>query len=246
MAHDRVPLVLLHGFPMDRRLWTAVAVALADVAEVVPLDLRGFGTSADDRPFSIDALADDVHRWVDGQPCVLGGLSMGGYVALSVADRYPADLAGLVLFDTKATADDAAARAKRDEMIAVARAGGSAAVADAMVPKLLSPAAPAASADASAALRRMATAVPVDTLVHALLAMRDRPDRTAALARITVPTLCVVGADDAATPPAVVEDMRRRIRTAAPLAVIPSAGHVPPLENPAAVTAVVRSFLASL
>ncbi len=76
--------------------------------------------------------------------------------------------------------------------------------------------------------------------------MRDRPDRTAALARIAVPTLCVVGADDAATPPAVVEDMRRQIPGADPLAVIPDAGHVPPMENPAAVSDVLRRFLARL
>ncbi len=239
---DRVPLVLLHGFPMDRRIWTAQADALADLAEVVPLDFRGFGTSADDRPFSIDDLADDVHRWVDGQPCVLGGLSMGGYVALSVADRYPGDLAGLVLFDTKATADDAAARAKRDEMIALAAAGGAGAITAEMEPKLLS----AAASDAiRARFRRMANGVPPATLARALAAMRDRPDRTDVLGRIGVPTLCVVGADDAVTPPAVVEALRRQI-PGAELAVIDGAGHVPPVENPAAVNAVLRPFLTRL
>ncbi len=89
----------------------------------------------------------------------------------------------------------------------------------------------------------MAESVAAATLVQALAALRDRPDRTAALARIAVPTLCVVGADDAVTPPAVVEDMRRQIPGADPLAVIAGAGHVPPMENPAAVNAVLRTFI---
>ena len=241
----RPPLVLLHGFPMTTVIWQAMTGC-----PVVPVAFRGFGGVPADGPFTIDDLADDVHRAAGdlnaappGARCVLGGLSMGGYVALSVAERYPDDFSALVLFDTKATADDAAARAKRDEMIELADAGGAAAIAAAMGPKLLAPAAPA---DVRERFRSMADRIPVQPLMWALAAMRDRPDRTAALGRIAVPTLCVVGADDAATPPAVVEDMRRQIPTAGPLAVIPDAGHVPPLENPAATSAVLRAFLASL
>lgn len=237
------PLVLLHGFPMDGRIWHGLGDLGAP--ESLP-SLSDFTEHYDGQPgpFTVDDLADAVHAMVGrlGRPCVVGGLSMGGYVALSLADRYPADLAGLVLLDTKATADDAAGRANRDRMIAGVR-DGSADVASTMAPKLLSPTASGQTRDA---FRRMASAVPADTLVHCLAAMRDRPDRSAVLPRITVPTLCVVGEHDQATPPAVVDDMRRQIPTARPLAVIPGAGHIPPLENPAATAAVLRAFLASL
>ena len=231
------PLVLLHGFPMTGDIWRDVAAAT---------DLPGFTLGSPAAPSAtIDGMADAVHRTIQtfGRPCVVGGLSMGGYVALSIAERYPDDLAGLVLLDTKATADDAAATAKRDEMIAAAQAGGSAAIARAMRDTLLSP---AASPEVRARFDRMAEGIAVQTLIAALSALRDRPGRTAVLGRIKVPTLCVVGADDAATPPAVVEDMRRQIPTARPLAVIPGAGHIPPMENPAATAAVLQSFLRDL
>jgi pimeloyl-ACP methyl ester carboxylesterase len=243
MADHRIPLVLLHGFPMDGRIWDDQVNGLADVALVTPVDLFNL-RAARAGPFSIDDLADGVHRVVGDadQPCVLGGLSMGGYVALSVADRYPADVRGLVLFDTKATADDAAARRGRDAMIDLARTGGTEAVADAMLPKLLSPRAPSDVVDA---MRRIMTSLRPDTIAHALAAMRDRPDRTGVLARIAVPTLAIVGADDGPTPPAVVDAMRRQIR-GAELAVIPDAGHVTPIEQPTAVNDALRRFLASL
>ena len=240
---DRIPLVLLHGFPMTNVIWDKVSWGS-------PAHLRGFGPHPADGPFSIDDLADDVHQVIvelNGQQpdrrCALGGLSMGGYVALSVAERYPDDLSALVLFDTKATADDAATQARRDEMIDLAHTGGAAAIAAAMEPKLLSPSTPASVREK---FRRMASGIAPQTLAWALAAMRDRPDRSAALARLAVPTLCVVGEDDAATPPAVVEDMRRQIPGADPLAVIPAAGHIPPMENPAEVFDVLRQFLGRL
>ncbi len=238
---DLIPLVLLHGFPMDRRIWAAQVAGLGDVARVVAVDFRGSGESPDTGPYTIDALADDVHWLIEriGQPCVVGGLSMGGYVALSLAERHPSDLRGLILFDTKATADDAPGKAKRDEMIALAESGGATAVAREMVPKLLSP---KASSDVTAAVRAMAKSVSTRAIQHALAAMRDRPDRTAVLPRIVVPTLAVVGADDATTPPAVVDAMRQQIAEAE-LVVIPDAGHLTPMEQPAAVTEAVRGFL---
>jgi pimeloyl-ACP methyl ester carboxylesterase len=238
---DLIPLMLLHGFPMDRRIWDGLVNGLSDVARVVTVDLRGFGEAPDTGPFTIDDLADDIHWLIEriGQPCVVGGLSMGGYVALSLVDRYPSDLRGLILFDTKATADDAAASAKRDEMIDLARTEGAVTVADQMVPRLLSPRADAA---VLSAVRAMAEAVPATTITHALAAMRDRPDRSAVLSRIVVPTLAIVGADDLATPPVVVDAMRRQI-PGAELVVIPDAGHLTPMEQPTAVTAAVRGFL---
>jgi len=111
-----------------------------------------------------------------------------------------------------------------------------------MMSKLLSP---SASPDVVAAVRRMAASVPATAIVRALAAMRDRPDRTSVLARIAVPAVAVVGGDDGPTPPAVVEAMRRQI-PGAELVIIPQAGHVTPMESPAAVTEVLRQFLGRL
>src|SRR4051794_16879198 len=92
-------LVLLHGFPLDRRLWEDQVVNLSADCRVIAPDQRGFGDTRSDAPFTIESLADDLHMLLDevGLPCVLGGLSMGGYVALAFARKCPTDLIGLVL-----------------------------------------------------------------------------------------------------------------------------------------------------
>src|SRR4051812_34430479 len=88
---DGPALVLLHGFPLDQRVWDAQRAALSDVCRFITPNLRGFGQSSSDQPFTMESLADDVHALLDSigaLPCVLGGLSMGGYVALAYARKY--------------------------------------------------------------------------------------------------------------------------------------------------------------
>src|SRR3954471_5470103 len=124
-------LVLLHGFPLDRRMWDAQVEKLSDHYRVVAPDLRGFGQSRRSDPFTIESLADDTHLFLEqlaATPCVLAGLSMGGYVALAYAKKYPADLRGLILMDTKAESDTPQAKEGRAKMIELARSSGATAV----------------------------------------------------------------------------------------------------------------------
>ena len=115
-----MPLVLLHGFPLDSRIWREQLAALSDRFHVIAPDLRGFGQSKSSDTFTMESLADDVHALLadlQALPCILGGLSMGGYVALAYAKKYPTDLRGLVLIDTKAEGDTAEGKAGREKMI---------------------------------------------------------------------------------------------------------------------------------
>ena len=135
-------VVLLHGFPLDSRVWDAQRQALSDRFRIITPDLRGFGASKSEHAFTIESLADDVHALlsqIGALPCVLGGLSMGGYVSLAYAKKYPTDLRGLMLIDTKAAGDTPEARQGREKMIALARDSGSKAVADQMMPKMVAP-----------------------------------------------------------------------------------------------------------
>ncbi|MDB5297476.1 MAG: catD [Phycisphaerales bacterium] len=248
------PLVLLHGFPVDHRMWDAQAAALAGTCRVITPDLRGFGRSPAAagtraaRPFTVEDLADDVRHLlaaVSALPCVLGGLSMGGYVALAFARRYPADLLGLALLDTQAGPDSAAAKANRQKNIDLARAKGPGAVVDAMLPKLFAPSADVARPELAAAVRRMAEGYTADTVERAMVALRDRPDATPGLAAIAVPTLVVVGDSDQITPPKLAEDMRDGI-VGATLAVILGAGHLAPVERPPQVSETLGRFARDL
>src|SRR3954468_9117156 len=132
-------LVLLHGFPLDSRVWEAQAADLSNRFRVITPDLRGFGQSKSDTPFTMESMADDVHallKEIGALPAVLGGLSMGGYVALAFAKKYPSDLRGLLMIDTRAEADTSEAKEKRNKMIQLVRDKGSKAVSDEMLPKM--------------------------------------------------------------------------------------------------------------
>ena len=243
---DLPPLVLVHGFPLDSRMWEAQVNALSDTGRrVIVPDLRGFGQSRSDAPFTLESLADDIHGLlaaVGALPCVLAGLSMGGYVALAYAKKYPGDLRGLVLIDTKAEADTAEGKAGREKMIELVRKEGSRAVADQMMPKMLAKDAAQQRPQVAAALRGMMESVSPKTIEHALAAMRDRPDRGGELGAIGVPTLVVVGDGDVITPPDVAEKMAQKI-PGARLEVVRGAGHMSPMEQPEQVNRALKSFL---
>ena len=240
-----MPVVFVHGFPHHRGLWAPQLDALARRTRCVALDLPGFGESTPRADASVDAFADDVVALLDHlgiERAVVAGLSMGGYVALALWRRHPARCHALVLADTKAAADDDAARAKRREMIAMARRGGSAAVAEAMLPGMVGKSTRERSPELVAHVDAMLRAASVEGIVGALEAMMTRPDATPTLPRIDVPTLVVVGEEDILTPPAVARVLADAV-PGARLETIGSAGHVSNLERPAAFNYVLGEFL---
>lgn len=238
------PLVLLHGFPLDRRMWEAQVAEFSPHRRVIAPDLRGFGQSMSEERFTIEALADDVHQLlasIHALPCTLGGLSMGGYVALAYVRKYPSDLRGLILVDTKAAADDPQQKEGRGKMIDLVRREGAKAVADQMLPRLVAEDVPRSRPAIAGALRTMMEACPPKTIERALMAMRDRPDRTSELASVSVPSLIIVGDVDVITPVSVAQSMQERISSAT-LAVIRGAGHMSPMEQPGQVNQALRRF----
>ena len=243
-----MPLVFIHGFPHHRGLWAPQVDALARRARCIAPDLRGFGESTPLAPVSVEAYADDVVALLDHLevgPAVFVGLSMGGYVALALWRRHRARCDALVLADTRASADDDAARAKRHELIALARQQGSEAIAEAMLPGMVGKSTRERAPEVVARVDAMLRAAPVDGILGALEAMLARPDATPDLPGIDVPTLVVVGAEDVLTPPAAARALAAAI-PGARLEVIDGAGHVSNVERPAAFNYVVGEFLDGL
>jgi pimeloyl-ACP methyl ester carboxylesterase len=240
------PIVLVHGFPLDHRLWSAVAADLATSCRVVSIDLPGFGQSTLGPGFTIESLGDGVAALAKSLqlgPFVAAGLSMGGYIVQALASRHADALSGLVLLDTKSDADTPQQKHGRDAMIELARESGSKAVADEMLGKLLSPQTIRTSPQVVRELRAMMEAVPPKTIETALAAMRDRREYTRQLPTLSMPLQLIVGEDDALATPSLMQTMQQ----AAPgskLAIIPGAGHVPPLEQPQLTADAFRAFLA--
>jgi pimeloyl-ACP methyl ester carboxylesterase len=243
---EGAPVVLLHGFPLSFEMWTPVRTAVEQAARLVTPDLRGFGgSSAPPDGYDLDALAEDVVRLADEfalDRFVLGGHSMGGYVALRLAARHRERLAGLILVDTKAEADDAAARVRRNAAIARIERGEAAAFLDEFVPNLVCAATRARAPRQVAELRALAGAIPPHVLAGCLAGMRDRPDSTSLLGDLDLPALVVVGAEDAITSPEVARVMAAALPHAE-LAVIPLAGHTPSVERPIPTAEAIMAFL---
>jgi len=236
------PLVLVHAFPFDGQMWTATAQALAGRCRVIVPDMRGFGESdLGSSDASIADMADDVAVMLDSlgiKRAAVGGLSMGGYVALAFAARHPARLERLILADTRAAADSDVTRAGRADALALVEQEGVPALVERQLAALLSPAASEALREQVRVLGRQSP----PGVSAGLRALRDRPDRRAELKAIACPTLVIVGGEDRISPPAEMAGMASAI-SGARLVEIGGAGHLSNLEKPNDFVAAVANFI---
>ena len=216
--------------------WRLVAPALPGFDGTDPLP--GDSTSIDDYVGPIVEFMD--HLRVDH--AVLGGLSMGGYVAFALWRRERLRWRGLVLADTRAGADSEQGRAAREKMLQTLAARGVHGVADEMLPKLLGKTTPAERPQVVQHVRRMIERQTNEGVRGAIVRLRDRPDSTSLLEDVKVPVLVLVGDEDEVTPPTEAEQMKDRLEDAR-LVRIPQAGHLSCLENPAAFNAAIAAFV---
>jgi pimeloyl-ACP methyl ester carboxylesterase len=170
---------------------------------------------------------------------------MGGYVALATFRRHRKRVRALMLADTRAAADTDEGRAKRNELVALARSGGAVAVAERQITGLVGKSTREKQPELVDRLRLQMSEESVDGIIGALEAMRDRPDSTCLLAEISVPTLIVVGDEDVITPEKEARQLQTGIRGSR-LEVIPGAGHLSNIERPAAFNAALSEFVGSL
>lgn len=245
------PVVLLHAFPLDADMWRPQLEQAPQGWRLIAPDVRGFGPGsqipAGARAPTMDDLAGDVDALLDAleiSEAAIGGLSMGGYIAFALWRRTPERFNSLILADTKPTSDTPEGREGRRAMIELARTRGASAVADEMLPKLLGPTTRDSRPHVPTAVRRMIEAASVDALTGALEAMLGRADSTEDLPGISCPSLVIVGAEDAITPPADAESMRVAIPRSR-LVVLPAAGHLSSLETPEPFSRVLTDFLQS-
>ena len=238
------PIVFLHAFPLNSSMWDAQIAALGSRKTLAP-DFPGFG----ERPVA-DASLEEFARAVLGDmdaagidKAVVVGLSMGGYVAFRLHSLAPERIAGLVLADTRAVADDDAGKAKRTDQAARARNEGLGWLEEAMLPALLGETTRREKPDVVAKVSQLMSQANPEGVARALEAMRERPDSTLDLSTIRVPTHVIVGDEDTLTP---VNESGRICAEVegARLSLIPGSGHLSNLEAPETFNEVMLSFLA--
>jgi len=244
-----MPLLLIHGFPLDRSLWRSQIEGLQSAARVVAPDLRGFGQSGDaPETMTMDEYAADLKALLDAlnvKQAVVCGLSMGGYIALAFLAKYPGMLKGLILANTRAGADSEQAREARYANAQKAFDEGVPAIAEGMLPKMLTEATRANRDSLTAYVRSMMAHQPAKGVAAAQRGMAARPDRTSMLAAINIPTLIITGSADTLIPPSESEAMAKAI-PGSKLVVVPDVAHLSNVENPDAFNAAVREFIGKL
>jgi 3-oxoadipate enol-lactonase len=246
------PLLLVHGFPLDHSMWNAQIQSLSATARVIAPDLRGFGQSPlgkvdPEHGITMEQFADELAELLDAlhirEPVAFAGLSMGGYIGWQFCRKYADRLRCLIQCDTRAVADSDEARAGRLKMAENVAGWGSLRVAEMMAPKLFSPNALATGPELMEDLRRVVGGTSPATIAAAQRGLAARPDVTAELSAIQLPTLILVGELDAISSSAEMRTIANAIPNAT-FVEIPNAGHMTTVEDPSAVNEALKSFLA--
>ncbi len=241
-------LVLLHAFPLHAGMWDDQIAAFSAHRRVVAPDLPGFGSTPPLPDSGAPTMADfaavvaGLIEHLGIGPAVVGGLSMGGYVAFALLRERPDLVSGVVLADTRAGADPVEVAERRTAQQAQVADAGTADLIEAMLGSLLSDETRAGRPEVVERARTLMSANPRAGVIAALGAMRGRPDATTELATIAIPALVIVGEHDGPSPPAEARAMADALPDAR-LEVVEGAGHLSNLEAPGAFNRALDTFL---
>ncbi len=247
-GHGKDPVVvLLHGWPLNRSIWTGIAARIAAGGScVLAPDLPGFGESPSiELPrATVEAYAEEVARFIEplkARRVAVAGHSFGGYVALALAERLPGLVAGLGLIASRTTADTETARRGRHETIERVRAGGTKVLLPGLAEKLVGPRAAVEWRPRVALLIERARP---DGVIAGLAAMAARPDRTAVFDSFAGPRLVIHGTEDGLIP---VSEAARSVRGPPDVRVVlEGVGHMPMWEASEATAEAVIAWTKSL
>lgn len=228
---DGAPVVLIHAFPLHKGMWDEQVKVLEKYARVITFDIRGLGQSNSHYPYTLEFIVDDLMALLDQlkiEKAIIGGLSMGGYVAQRAYQRNPEKFKALILANTKSEADNDDGKMARYKAIKAIDEKGLSEFADNFVKSSMSPDVSLIALDKAKGIAKSNTAQGV---CAALLALMSRTDTTANLKNISVPTLIIHGEKDTVVPLSAAQSMHQQIKNSK-LATIPGAGHLSNLENP--------------
>ncbi len=241
------PLVLVHGHPFNRSMWSDQVETFASTFRVIVPDLRGYGeTTVTPGKVTMEDMAGDLAALLDAlaiDRVILGGLSMGGQIVFEFYRQFPSRVRALLLADTQPQAETEQGRIARYTTAQRVLDHGMAPLADESLPKLLAAQTFAEHPDVVDKVRQMIIGTNPEGAAAAMRGRAERRDYTALLSEITVPTLIVVGSEDVYTPVSDAELMHRKI-AGSRLVVFEGVGHMPNMERPSEFNATLKQFLA--
>lgn len=227
------PIVLIHAFPTDQRLWEPQRNELKQHFRVVTLDLWGFGESSqtDGQAVTMSDYAAEVKELLDElhiSRAIIGGESMGGYIALAFLEQYPEKVDGLILSNTQSIADNEETKSKREASALDVLGNGTSQFIEAFMVKALSS---SANNQTKNTLRLITLTQTAMGIASALRGMALRYDTTNVVAMTTVPILFITGEHDLVISPQRSKDMHIMSKDSQ-LVTIPDTGHLANLEQP--------------
>jgi 3-oxoadipate enol-lactonase len=227
-------IIFIHGFPLNKAMWTRQVEALKESYRVIAYDIRGHGSSeAGHDNFSMALFAKDLLGLMDAlkiDKTMLCGFSMGGYIALNAIENYPERFNALLLCDTNCTADLPEAKEKRMKTIENIKENGLEHYAEESLKKLFAPISFSKNIEEIAAVREMILKTKLQSLFKTLNALAERKETCTNLHQIKVPVLILVGKEDEITPPPVALSMHEKV-TGSIIHIIDHAGHLSNMEN---------------
>jgi pimeloyl-ACP methyl ester carboxylesterase len=243
-----LPLILLHAWPLDARMWRSQVAALRHEGVIHALDLPGFGNEPDlDAPPSLDLWAGQMSEELRGMGisrAVFAGCSMGGYTALAMLRVDPSLVAGLALVNSRAAADTPEQADNRAATIErIGREGTDFVVESCAL--AVSPHTRESKPDVVAAMRVMASDASAEALMNAYRAIGERPDMRDELAGLELPVAIIAGEDDPVVPLAEARRLAESIPHAS-FTQVAQAGHIAAMEQPDVVTAALLEFWKSI
>jgi 3-oxoadipate enol-lactonase len=241
-----VPVVFLHGFPFSHEMWDPQINTVSDSYYIITYDIRGHGASdAGDGQYTIEFFVDDLAALLDHlriQRAILCGLSMGGYIALRMFERFPSRVQGLILCDTKSAADTNEAKIKRAAAIQAIRQHGVRTFAETFLKSVFWKETFNSNPKAIDIIRELIITNSPLGICGTELALAARTDTTHVLPTIQVPTLVMAGEHDILITPSETEDLSKAI-PGSELHIIPNAAHISNLENSPEFNRVLLEFL---
>ncbi len=246
---SKQPIIFVHGFPYDHTMWDKQIDHLKDDYYCVTYDIRGLGSSSvGDGQYTMESYVDDLLEIISELKLtkpVLCGLSMGGYMAFRAIERSQDTFGALILSDTRAEADSDEGKLIRASKIKQINEEGIEAFVDSFVPTCFAHDTIVNRSDLfQSVLNKCKTNDPIG-VKGALIAMLSRTDTTNYLSNISIPTLIIVGENDALTPPAVMKSLNESIPNSK-FVVISDSGHMTPIEKPEAVNEAISDFMKKL
>lgn len=243
------PIVLIHGFPLSHAMWAGQIGPLSKTCRVISYDVRGHGESdTADTHVSLESFVDDLIGLLDHlkiSRTAVCGLSMGGYIALRAVERYPDRFRALILCDTKSSADSDEAKKKRAVTAEAVKKNGVPTFADEFVKAVLTETTLKTKPELVESVKSMIRGNSVLGISGTLRALAGRTDTTAALPKMSLPVLILVGEEDRLTPPSDAQAMMKTLPNAR-MCVISGAAHLSNLENPKVFNEKLLAFISTL